>query len=472
MPVVEIGSLGTKVDSRGVVKKFTPEFFQEVAESYDPSNFKAPAIISHDTKGIADDKLHKNKELSYGVVDKVKVVGDRLKLFFKKLSPKIKEHFDNGELLAVSPSFYPPNHHANPSPGRWSLRHAAFLGATPPAIKGLNVPEFSETGYDPEQDTLDFSFAIAPQENDGVLEFSIYSQSIRSLLSNIRDWMIETTSKDEAEKILPAEAIAQIDMEDRYLQDELSDLRRELMKLKYSEAKKLEPVPSSYTEEADLESDFNEGKTMKHKSKTKHKNSKPHQEEMLDEEEEEEFEDDEDTTDMNEEYSIDFAELQSQLEEERNARKRLELQVQNSHRVTELERQRRRNDKITNFCEQLVKDGYLTAAQMGDRIIEFNEGEEEQLNLPSFLMSLDSQQLSFMEDFLQTQPKVINYGEVANDGERVNRNAIRNYSVVEGASVTHESASDMDLVLEYCEKNNLNSEDPADFDKAAIAVLG
>lgn len=552
--VIEAGKLGRQVDGRGVVKEFTPEFFKEVSESYDPANFKAPAIISHDTKGVPDDKLHDNKELSYGAASWVKVVGDRLKIGFKKLSPKVKEYFDNGELLSVSPSFYPPSHHANPNPGKWSLRHCALLGATPPAIKGMAAPEFSETGYNPVEHCLDFSFPIKLSESEGTLEFSIYSQSTRSLLSNIRDWLIEKDGKEQAEKILPSEMISNMEREDTYLQEEIRDLRKQVMRLKYPNPERDMAIADGYSESSDFKEmslgqkieklakdkgvkrsalakaagitestvgqiingeidrppkkrlkgfakalgisledlmpkDYDDQTTdMSEKTmKTKHKNSKsPIEPDLMEDED-----DDEEGTDGTEEQvtskkkkksmdlsegTIDYAE---ELAEERRQRRLLEAQVLNDRRIAteerakaEHERQARKQDNITNFCEGLVKEGFLSAAQMGDRILEYGEGEESQITLPEFMMSLDDEQLSFMEDFLQTQPKVIEYNEFAPDGDStIKRADALDFSAVNGASVSEESIDEYQEILQYCEKNSLDPDKDEDFNKAAAAVL-
>ena len=51
-----------------------------------------------------------------------------------------------------SASFYPPGHPANPTPDRPYLRHVGFLGAQPPAVKGL--ADFADAGEPPP--TYDF----------------------------------------------------------------------------------------------------------------------------------------------------------------------------------------------------------------------------------------------------------------------------------------------------------------------------
>lgn len=49
-----------------------------------------------------------------------------------------------GRYRYVSAAFYPPYAPNNPRPDSYYLRHVGFLGAMPPAIKGMTPPEFSE----------------------------------------------------------------------------------------------------------------------------------------------------------------------------------------------------------------------------------------------------------------------------------------------------------------------------------------
>ena len=58
-----------------------------------------------------------------------------------------------------SASFYPPQAPNNPTPGKWYLRHVAFLGAQPPAIAGLKDIQFSE---DDAGGAVCFSETVAP----------------------------------------------------------------------------------------------------------------------------------------------------------------------------------------------------------------------------------------------------------------------------------------------------------------------
>ena len=595
MPEIEIARTGRFTDANGITKEFTPEFLEEVASSYNPKLFKAPLIVTHNTKGIDDDKLA-DSELAFGAPSSLKVVGDRLKAVFDKVSPKIVDHFRNGELLSISPSFYPPTNRNNPSlqfgqgKGRWMLRHIAALGRTSPSIKGLTPVEFAETGYNPVEHALNFSFPVELTESDETLEFSIASYGVRSLFNNLRDWLIEKHGREETDKILPSFEIEELTMGDRskslndfavaeqrqalesfrrfpagraklvaegnreqinMLMREINDLKSQVASYKSQVERSL---PSMMYEEADGTGSFaspvsfgDDGTTVpclarqsvaevaprriegysvegtvahggtpherpvqenstdilsfKDKDMKKHKGKHGTTEEIdkdiEDVVDEEDLEEEEEmppvdkktkknkTTDMNEEpanagafrrakhvgspEAIDYAEL---LEEERKSRRLLELQFQNEQRKAEFERKARKEEKITSFCENLVKDGQLTAAQMGDRLLEFGEGESDSLSLPQFLMTLDDEQLSFMEDFLSTQPQQISFGEFAPDNEAISRSDSLDFATVPGAIISESSRNEFDEILQYCEKNSLDPDNSKDFEKAALAVLG
>lgn len=51
----------------------------------------------------------------------------------------------SGRYKHVSAKFITPNHSSNPTPGAYYLQHVGFLGAQPPAVKGMSQPEFSES---------------------------------------------------------------------------------------------------------------------------------------------------------------------------------------------------------------------------------------------------------------------------------------------------------------------------------------
>jgi hypothetical protein len=125
---LEILRTGLLTSNSGYKMDVAVADLQAIADGYDPTNFRAPLIISHNTQGIPDQDLAEHPELAYGTPDSLKVEGNRLKALFKKYSPKVKKWFDDGSLLSVSSSLYLPNSPNNPNPGKPSLRHIAATG--------------------------------------------------------------------------------------------------------------------------------------------------------------------------------------------------------------------------------------------------------------------------------------------------------------------------------------------------------
>ncbi|EEN7699107.1 hypothetical protein VA91_09400 [Salmonella enterica subsp. enterica serovar Muenchen] len=77
----------------------------------------------------------------------------------------------NKHYKKVSAAFYPPGHKNNSTPGAWLLQHIGFLGAMPPAVKGLDVIGFSEAFELPlffadGDGTADFAEYVDPAENN------------------------------------------------------------------------------------------------------------------------------------------------------------------------------------------------------------------------------------------------------------------------------------------------------------------
>ena len=60
------------------------------------------------------------------------------------VSPDLVELVRAGRYRKVSASFLPPGAAGNPAPGAFYLKHVGFLGAVPPAVKGMQGPSFCE----------------------------------------------------------------------------------------------------------------------------------------------------------------------------------------------------------------------------------------------------------------------------------------------------------------------------------------
>lgn len=121
--------------------EFTLKELSEIASTYDPENYEAPILIGH-----LSDPAYQGKSAipAFGWIGKVKVVGDHLKLVASQFSEQLKGLIEGGFYKKVSAAFFKPDDVSNPTPGKWHLHHLAFLGATPPQVKGLEGIAFAD----------------------------------------------------------------------------------------------------------------------------------------------------------------------------------------------------------------------------------------------------------------------------------------------------------------------------------------
>lgn len=142
MTLIEIFKAGKRPDAHGTVVEITPADLQQAVEAYDVAYHEAPAVIGHPTMEAP----------AYAWVKGLQLDGDVLKAEFDQVHPEFAEMVTDGRFKKVSASFYLANSPDNPKQGSLYLRHVGFLGAMPPAVKGLRNPEFSES----EQGIVDF----------------------------------------------------------------------------------------------------------------------------------------------------------------------------------------------------------------------------------------------------------------------------------------------------------------------------
>lgn len=121
--------------------KFGAKELSEIQSTYDPDTYEAPILIGH----LSDPSYQGKSTIpAYGWIGKVKVVGDHLKLVASQFSEQLKQFIKEGFYKKVSAAFFQPDDPNNPTPGKWHLHHLAFLGGTPPAVKGLEQIAFAE----------------------------------------------------------------------------------------------------------------------------------------------------------------------------------------------------------------------------------------------------------------------------------------------------------------------------------------
>lgn len=151
MTFIEIFKAGKRPDSHGTVVNITPDDLQQVVDAYDVAYHEAPAVIGHP----------KMDSPAYAWVKGLQLDGDVLKAELDQIHPEFAEMVADGRFKKVSASFYLANSPDNPKQGSLYLRHVGFLGAMPPAVKGLRNPEFNES----EQGIVDFCEAMPNEPN-------------------------------------------------------------------------------------------------------------------------------------------------------------------------------------------------------------------------------------------------------------------------------------------------------------------
>lgn len=168
---------GTQTDTSGTTLAFTEAMLEVSAKAYDPALHEAPLVVGHPkTDGPA-----------YGWVQTLAFSQDGLAAQPHQVDPEFAELVRAGRFKKISASFYTPDSPQNPVPGVFYLRHVGFLGAAPPAVKGLKPVAFAAG-------------------EEGVVEFSDDAWAERqnaSLWRNLREWILAKFGKDEADRAVP-----------------------------------------------------------------------------------------------------------------------------------------------------------------------------------------------------------------------------------------------------------------------------
>lgn len=175
MNLIHIFRAGTHTDMHGRQINFSDADLNEIAQSYNPALHEAPVVVGHP----------KTDAPSYAWVSGIKKDRDGLKAEPRDIDPQFAELVRKRRYSKVSASFYCPDSPGNPTPGKYYLRHVGFLGAQPPAIKGLKQVSFAE-------------------DEEGVVEFADWSlQTTASLFSRIRDFIISQFGIEKADSVVP-----------------------------------------------------------------------------------------------------------------------------------------------------------------------------------------------------------------------------------------------------------------------------
>lgn len=503
---IEILVPGQHTASNGVQVEFTPADVQEIVDSYNPDHFRAPLIVSHDTQGIEDSTLA-HTEFSYGIPDYLKVVGGKLKAVFSKVAPEFQDWVRDRKLHSISPSIYLRDSKANPYPGQLALRHIAALGASPPAIKALE-PLYK--AFEP----VALSELCWEEGVEGAVSFSMpageetvnfcacsgtdVSPSVPTVMQRLREFLIAEFKLETADQVLPAQAIDSLRAEAKTTyapMDVVERLFSELDNLRFrlEEMAMTRPSPTSYPYNYSEWVDFMKngfGKELSRLMKdagidaaagaeatgideavisafmTGEKMPSDDQMESLADALGADIEDLKSASKPPSSKKKETADM-SEIQELREQLKLAQLEATHAKAMAKETNQRLKRTELANFCEDLVRDGRLLPSQSGTRCLDFGEGDNE-LTLVDFMCGLDSQQLAFFKDYLETQPVQVDFNEVAPASKAVERKTV-DFGAADGYSVDSDRASEYQKVLDYCQQHNLDPK--TQFSEAARTVL-
>lgn len=159
----------------GVEVNLTEADLIACANAYDPAKHEAPLVVGHP----------KHDHPAYGWVQALNADKNGLNAAPAQVDLQFAEQVEKGRYKKISAAFFAPDAPNNPVPGVYYLRHVGFLGALPPAVKGLREVAFAEA-------------------EEGVLEFADAGLNVTaSVFRRLRDWMLTQFGKDVADNVIP-----------------------------------------------------------------------------------------------------------------------------------------------------------------------------------------------------------------------------------------------------------------------------
>lgn len=161
----------------GQTLEFTRADLAACAKAYDPAIHEAPIVIGHPETDAP----------AYGWISRLSVSDQGLEGVASQVDPAFADMVNAGRFKKKSASFYIPDSPNNPVPGVYYLRHVGFLGAQPPAVKGLRDVRFGE-------------------DTSGIVTFSEENdESKPELVRQFFDWFKNAIHPDAAFPVKPPE---------------------------------------------------------------------------------------------------------------------------------------------------------------------------------------------------------------------------------------------------------------------------
>ena len=177
---------GTHTDMNTTTFTLSEGDLARIAATYATSD-PAPVVVGHPETDAP----------AWGWVDGLRVVGDTLQAKLTRLDDAFRAAVEAGRYAGRSVAI------DRDDTGGWSLRHIGFLGGVAPAVPGLSPAMFRSPATAPTA-TLELAVPLG-----GTEERSGWDTMARAL-RGLREWVIERSSIEQADRILPAWALTEI----------------------------------------------------------------------------------------------------------------------------------------------------------------------------------------------------------------------------------------------------------------------
>lgn len=185
MKQIEIFKAGKHTSAGGQTLSFGESDLDATVKAYDPALHEAPIVVGHP----------KDNGPAYGWVTGLSFSEGVLQADLGQVDPEFAEMVAAGRFKKRSASFYAPDAPNNPKPGVFYLRHVGFLGAQPPAVKGLKDVAFNDA-------------------EEGVVEFTD-PYMLAGLFRRMREWMIGKFGSEDADNVIPNWMVQDLEAESR-----------------------------------------------------------------------------------------------------------------------------------------------------------------------------------------------------------------------------------------------------------------
>ena len=458
---IELFKLGTRRDSEGRVREWTETELDEIVSSYNTvagTIHDAPAIAAPIVKGHEGTK-------SYGWLRRAYREGSTLMGDYRDVDPEFASSVNVGNFRKRSISLYPPTDPDNPTPGKWNIRHVAYVPV--PSIKGMKDHTFSEAGEE-EELYVDFSEgtpetpaadATPEPQTPTNFEASAGISAIAQIFQAQRDRLIEAKGLEEADKVFPAYLIESLTSAGResYLtsddgeqfrrmfgemQSQLFEMRERCDKYEAAGSPTVQP---SYTEANPVTTE----------------NTNPTTETITAA--------DPDLVAQLLALKAEFAEFKTNAVAEKSA---LTAEIDGLKIVNQTQAFNAERDRIRNFVESQVKEKRVRPADAENKIrLLLSASTETTVNFGEGDSAVSKSLRQALMDDISSSPALWSDEQLPTGANHAPKgSSTANFSAPTGFSIDPESARQHELAVNYCEANSLDWRNNEHYTRALIAT--